>query len=203
MINREISLRLAAGRGRCVAQFADAVTRWGGQVPEDPGITELADLLEAAANAAPDHPGGPGHTARTLLAGAVESLRAAARLGGMLPAVTLWHLQRAIDQEHTARQQTVPAPPPVPAHGDWPQACITRACSPPTGVEFTGDEVLDTAVDIVMVTGLVPPREACTPGRPELSLAAVSSASAAMPDERQNLRASADGQRPPPPPNFS
>ncbi|MFF1265969.1 hypothetical protein ACFVZE_09090 [Streptomyces anulatus] len=44
--------------------------------PESPGITELADLL-----------------------------RAAARLGGLLPAVTLWHLQRAIDQEHTAHQQ--------------------------------------------------------------------------------------------------
>ncbi|MBT2896842.1 hypothetical protein [Streptomyces sp. McG3] len=44
--------------------------------PESPGITELADLL-----------------------------RAARRLGGLLPAVTLWHLQRAIDQEHAAHQQ--------------------------------------------------------------------------------------------------
>ncbi|MFJ8255619.1 hypothetical protein [Streptomyces sp. NPDC094466] len=106
MINRELSSRLAAGRGRRVTQLAEAVTRWGGQVPEDPGITELADLLETAATNAPDH---PGHTAKTLLAGAVENLRAAARLGGLLPAVTLWHLQRAIDQEHTAHQNTVPA----------------------------------------------------------------------------------------------
>ncbi|MFD7676207.1 hypothetical protein [Streptomyces anulatus] len=109
MINREISSRLAAGHGRRVTQLADAAARWGGHVPEDPGITELADLLETAATNAPDRPGGPGHTTRALLAGAVEDLRAAARLGGLLPAVTLWHLQRAIDQEHTAHQQTVPA----------------------------------------------------------------------------------------------
>ncbi|MEV6477877.1 hypothetical protein [Streptomyces sp. NPDC051657] len=107
MINREISLHLAAGRGRRVTQLGEAAARWGGQVPEDPGITELADLLETAANNTPDRPGTPAHTAKTLLAGAVESLRAAARLGGLLPAVTLWHLQRAIDQEHTAHQQTV------------------------------------------------------------------------------------------------
>ncbi|MFJ1789696.1 hypothetical protein ACIOML_35990 [Streptomyces anulatus] len=109
MINREISSRLAAGHGRRVTQLADAAARWGGHVPDDPGITELADLLEAATRV-PDRPGGPGHTTRALLAGAVEDLRAAARLGGLLPAVTLWHLQRAIDQEHTAHQQhTVPA----------------------------------------------------------------------------------------------
>ncbi|WP_331762876.1 hypothetical protein [Streptomyces anulatus] len=104
VINRELSSRLAAGRGRRVTQLAEAAARWGGHVPEDPGITELADLLETAAT-----PGNPGHPASTLLAGAVENLRAAARLGGHLPAVTLWHLQRAIDQERTAHQQTVPA----------------------------------------------------------------------------------------------
>ncbi|MFJ7063486.1 hypothetical protein ACIQVA_39545 [Streptomyces microflavus] len=105
MINRKISSRLAAGHGRRVTQLADAAARWGGHVPDDPGITELADLLEAAATNAADHPGGPGHTTRALLAGAVENLRAAARLGGLLPAVTLWHLQRAIDQEHAAHHQ--------------------------------------------------------------------------------------------------
>ncbi|MFD7417883.1 hypothetical protein [Kitasatospora purpeofusca] len=109
MINREISSRLAAAHGRRVTQLADAAARWGGHVPEDPGITELADLLETAATNAPDRPGDSGHTTRALLAGAVEDLRAAARLGGLLPAVTLWHLQRAIDQEHTAHQHTVPA----------------------------------------------------------------------------------------------
>ncbi|MFD3643685.1 hypothetical protein [Streptomyces griseus] len=109
VINRELSKRLAAGRDRRLTQLADAATRWGGHVPDDPGITELADLLETAAADTPAPTGDPGHTARTLLAGAVENLRAAARLGGHLPAVTLWHLQRAIDQEHTAHQQTIPA----------------------------------------------------------------------------------------------
>ncbi|MGW6289851.1 hypothetical protein [Streptomyces sp. NPDC055107] len=110
VINRELSSRLAAGRDRRLTQLADAAARWGGHVPEDPGITELADLLETAATNAPDHPGSPGHTPRALLAAAVENLRAAARLGGLLPAATLWHLQRAINQEHTAHQQnTVPA----------------------------------------------------------------------------------------------
>lgn len=109
MINRELSSRLAAGHGRRVTQLAEAAARWGGHVPDDPGITELADLLETAAGV-PDRPGDPGNTAGAFLAGAVEDLRAAARLGGFLPAVTLWHLQRAIDQEHTAHQQhTLPA----------------------------------------------------------------------------------------------
>ncbi|MFH8873613.1 hypothetical protein [Streptomyces griseus] len=113
MINRELSSRLAAGRDRRVTHLAEAAARWGGHVPEDPGITELANLLETAAAdtpAPPARPGDPGHAAKAFLAGAVENLRAAARLGGLLPAVTLWHLQRAIDQEHTAHQQnTVPA----------------------------------------------------------------------------------------------
>ncbi|MEV3898359.1 hypothetical protein [Streptomyces anulatus] len=61
MINREISSRLAAGHGRRVTQLADAAARWGGHVPHDPGITELADLLETAATNAPDHPADPGH----------------------------------------------------------------------------------------------------------------------------------------------
>ncbi|MFI9019034.1 hypothetical protein ACIGZI_33915 [Streptomyces griseus] len=112
MINRELSSRLAAGRDRRVTQLADAAARWGGHVPEDPGITELADLLETAAADIPAPPGtpdDPGHPVKALLDTAVENLRAAARLGGLLPAVTLWHLQRAVDQEHTAHQQTVPA----------------------------------------------------------------------------------------------
>ncbi|CAM5568096.1 hypothetical protein SGRI78S_06611 [Streptomyces griseus subsp. griseus] len=64
MINRELSKRLAAGRDRRLTQLADAATRWGGHVPEDPGITELADLLETAAADVPAPPGDPGHTAR-------------------------------------------------------------------------------------------------------------------------------------------
>ncbi|MCX4967388.1 hypothetical protein OHA98_22005 [Streptomyces sp. NBC_00654] len=49
MINGEFSSRLAGARGRLVVRLGDAAARWGGPVPEDPGIAELADLLEEAA----------------------------------------------------------------------------------------------------------------------------------------------------------
>lgn len=55
------------------------------------------------------------------------------------------------------------------------------------GVEFTSVEVLDMAVDVVVATGLLSSSEVCL-GRRELS-------SAAVPDECQNLRTSAGGER--------
>ncbi|MGX1887121.1 hypothetical protein [Streptomyces sp. NPDC055287] len=42
---------------------------------------------------------------RTELTAVVEDLRAAARLGGLLPVVTLWHLHRAVEQERAARER--------------------------------------------------------------------------------------------------
>ncbi|MFD4233357.1 hypothetical protein [Streptomyces sp. NPDC058542] len=81
------------------------------QVPEDPGITELADFVEAAAAHVSALPGDPGSVPRTFLGGAVEDLRAAARLGSLLlPAVTLRRLQRAIDLEYTAHQRHTRSP---------------------------------------------------------------------------------------------
>ncbi|WP_234345510.1 hypothetical protein [Streptomyces griseus] len=62
MINRELSSRLAAGRGRRVTQLAEAAARWGGHVPEDPGITELADLLETAPGSEDTSPQSPSGT---------------------------------------------------------------------------------------------------------------------------------------------
>ncbi|MFJ4609501.1 hypothetical protein [Streptomyces griseus] len=101
MIIGDLSARLAAARGRLIIELSRAVTDWGGQVPEDPGVAELADLLEDAAA-----------TLRTItsstraeLAGAVGHLRAADRLGGLLPAVTLWHLRQAL-------QRSAPLPDP-------------------------------------------------------------------------------------------
>ncbi|MEU7073015.1 hypothetical protein AB0B30_28175 [Streptomyces narbonensis] len=44
-------------------------------------------------------------SAAGLLAQAAEALRAVARLGGLLPAVSLWHLRTAIRQEAAARAQ--------------------------------------------------------------------------------------------------
>ncbi|WP_202419529.1 hypothetical protein [Streptomyces sp. YIM 132580] len=116
MINGDLSARLADARGRLINELSSAVTDWGGQVPEDPGVAELAVLLEDVA-ACP-------HTitssTRAELAGAVGHLRAADRLGGLLPAVTLWHLGQALQ-----RAATLPGiQDPTTAPGEpEPQTC--------------------------------------------------------------------------------
>lgn len=116
MINGDLSARLADARGRLINELSRAVTDWGGQVPEDPGVAELAVLLEdAAANL---------HTitssTRAELAGAVGHLRAADRLGGLLPAVTLWHLRQAL--QRAATLPGIQDPTTVPGE-PAPQAC--------------------------------------------------------------------------------
>ncbi|MFB6984499.1 hypothetical protein [Streptomyces sp. NPDC056304] len=103
MTNRDLSSRLVSLRGHCVAQLSDAVTQWGKEVPEDPGVAELADLIEQTA-ADLDHPDEPRQAASADLAVATEKLRAAARLGGLLPAVTLWHLRGAVEQLSAVRR---------------------------------------------------------------------------------------------------
>lgn len=116
VINGDLSARLANARGRLINELSSAVTDWGGQVPEDPGNAELAVLLEDAAARL--------HTitssTRAELAGAVGHLRAADRLGGLLPAVTLWHLRQALQ-----RAATLPGTQdPTTAPGEpAPQAC--------------------------------------------------------------------------------
>lgn len=49
MINGDLSARLAGARGRLIIELSYLVTGWGGRVPEDPGVAELADLLDGAA----------------------------------------------------------------------------------------------------------------------------------------------------------
>ncbi|MFE7049862.1 hypothetical protein ACFVAM_16040 [Streptomyces californicus] len=113
MIIGGLSARLADARGRLIIELSRAVTDWGGQVPEDPGVAELVGLLgDAAAN---HH---VTSSTRSELAGAVGHLRAADRLGGLLPAVTLWHLGQALQRAATlpgAQEPTTapgePAPP--------------------------------------------------------------------------------------------
>ncbi|CAM5671303.1 hypothetical protein [Streptomyces atroolivaceus] len=98
MINGDLSARLAGARGRLIIELSCAVTGWGGQVPEDSGVAELADLLDgAAANLHDVTRSGT----RAELALAVGHLRAADRLGGLLPAVTLWHLRQALQRAAT------------------------------------------------------------------------------------------------------
>lgn len=112
MINGDLSAKLAGARGRLVSELSDVVARWGGQVPEDPGVAELADLLEDAAAAlrAPTRT-----NAGAELTSAVTHLRAADRLGGLLPAVTLWHLRQALQRaaafSESAEPFTRPCPP--------------------------------------------------------------------------------------------
>jgi len=95
VINGDLSARLAGARGRLIIELSCDLTRCGAQVPEDPGVVELADLLDGAA--APLHDT-TCSGARAELAVAVGHLRAADRLGGLLPAVTLWHLRRALQR---------------------------------------------------------------------------------------------------------
>ncbi|MEU5036054.1 hypothetical protein AB0G48_18130 [Streptomyces rubiginosohelvolus] len=97
MIIGDLSARLADARGRLIIELSRAVTDWGGQVPDDPGVAELAVLLDDAAANLHDITA----STRAELAGAVGHLRAADRLGGLLPAVTLWHLHQALRRAAT------------------------------------------------------------------------------------------------------
>ncbi|MER7312441.1 MULTISPECIES: hypothetical protein [Streptomyces] len=117
MIIGDLSARLSGARGRLIIELSRAVTDWGGQVPEDPGVAELAVLLEGAAAKLHDV---TSSSTRAELAGAVGHLRAADRLGGLLPAVTLWHLGQALQRAATLPGATEPTTAPgAPA----PQTC--------------------------------------------------------------------------------
>jgi hypothetical protein len=83
-------------------ELTDAVAEWGADVPDDPGLTELADLLAEAAGRLPDDLDAH-ETATAHLLEAAGSLRAADRLGSLLPAVACAHLRRALQQERSAR----------------------------------------------------------------------------------------------------
>ncbi|MFF3787186.1 hypothetical protein [Streptomyces sp. NPDC001933] len=101
MINEDLSLRLAGARGRIIIKLSGAAARWGGVVPDDPGIAELADLLEQAAGTFHDE---TASRAKAELVSGVAHLRAADRLGGLLPAVTLWHLNQTLQRTDAARR---------------------------------------------------------------------------------------------------
>ncbi|MFJ9339100.1 hypothetical protein ACIRP0_07380 [Streptomyces sp. NPDC101733] len=102
MSAQNLSARVGPTRTRLTRTLADAAAQWGADVPEDPGVGELADLLSEAARALPA--GTPGHgVASARLALALRHLRAADRLGGLLPVVTCGHLHRAVRYERAAR----------------------------------------------------------------------------------------------------
>lgn len=92
-----------------------AVQSWGVDVPEDPGPGELAQLLdEVVERLSVDRSDERSRTAAESLAQAVEALRAVARLGSLLPTISLWHLRTALRQEAVARAQLAEQSDPQP-----------------------------------------------------------------------------------------
>ncbi|MFI6528175.1 hypothetical protein [Streptomyces uncialis] len=98
----ELTARCSHAHSRAVEELAEATAKWGCAVPDDPGITELADQLAYVAGHLPEDLVSRAEAATDLEA-AVELLRAAARLGGLLPVVTLHHLRLALQRERSAR----------------------------------------------------------------------------------------------------
>ena len=93
-----------------------AVQWWGADVPEDPGAGELAQLLEEIVERLHrDRSNEQSQAAAELLVQAAEALRAVARLGSLLPAISLWHLRTALRQEAVARGQLAEQSDPQPA----------------------------------------------------------------------------------------
>lgn len=90
-------------RQRWIDQLGSVAAEWGAVVPDDPGVGELADIFERRVGVLDT----PAETVE-LLADAVESMRAAARLGGLLPEVVLWHLRHAVEQQRSASALTRP-----------------------------------------------------------------------------------------------
>ncbi|GGQ88371.1 hypothetical protein GCM10010250_69110 [Streptomyces althioticus] len=114
--HRDVGTRLPLDRTD--AALEAAVRRWGADVPEDPGAGELAELLDGiVGRLRGDGNAEQSQSAAELLAQAAEALRAVARLGSLLPAISLWHLQTALRQEAGARGQIAEQrdPQPVPS----------------------------------------------------------------------------------------
>ncbi|MFG2313147.1 hypothetical protein ACGFS9_31430 [Streptomyces sp. NPDC048566] len=88
----------------------------GAEAPEDPGAGELAQLLdEIVERLTGDRSTKQARSTAKLLAQAAEAMRAVARLGGLLPAISLWHLRTALRHEAVARDQLAEHNDPQPA----------------------------------------------------------------------------------------
>ncbi|MBQ0888644.1 hypothetical protein KBZ94_27615 [Streptomyces sp. RM72] len=98
-----LTTRCLPARSRAVEELTEATAKWGSAVPDDPGISELADQLASVADHLPEDLVNRSEAATDLKA-AVEHLRCAARLGGLLPVVTLYHLRLALQRERSARR---------------------------------------------------------------------------------------------------
>lgn len=102
-------------RDGALAALGAAAQWWGCDVPEDPGCGELAELVDAlAGRLRADQRDERSRSAAEAMAEAAEALGAASRLGGLLPAVSLWHLRAAVEKEQKARGCVARAAIPQP-----------------------------------------------------------------------------------------
>ncbi|MEY9839384.1 hypothetical protein [Streptacidiphilus sp. EB103A] len=110
MMYRDDETKPIHDRAGALAALGTATRWWGADVPEDPGSGELAELLdEVVERLRGDQRDERLRRASEPLAEAVEALNAVARLGGLLPAVSMWHLRNAIRLEAEARSHLTEA----------------------------------------------------------------------------------------------
>ncbi|MFG3429392.1 hypothetical protein [Streptomyces californicus] len=108
--------RSLLGRDDALAALGEAARWWGCDVPEDPGAGELAELLEGlVGRLRADQLDERSRSAAEVMAEIAEALGAVSRLGGLLPAVSLWHLRAAIEKEQQARGRLARTAVPQPA----------------------------------------------------------------------------------------
>ncbi|MFI1189689.1 hypothetical protein [Streptomyces californicus] len=104
------------GRDDALAALGEAARGWGCDVPEDPGAGELAELLEGlVGQLRADQLDERARSAAEAIAKVAEALGAVSRLGGLLPAVSLWHLRAAMEREQQARGRFARTSVPQPA----------------------------------------------------------------------------------------
>ncbi|WP_331751076.1 hypothetical protein OG215_37645 (plasmid) [Streptomyces globisporus] len=104
------------GRDDALAALGEAARWWGCDVPEDPGAGELAELLEGlVGRLRADQLDERARSAAEAIAKVAEALGAVSRLGGLLPAVSLWHLRAAMERQQQARGRFARTAVPQPA----------------------------------------------------------------------------------------
>jgi len=100
-------------RDGVIAVLGEAIQWWGCDVPEDPGVSELAGLVdELVERLRTDRRDERLRSAAVDLAEVAEALGAVSRLGGLLPVISLWHLRTAVEKEKQARRHLARAVTP-------------------------------------------------------------------------------------------
>ncbi|MFD7924011.1 hypothetical protein ACFV3R_33000 [Streptomyces sp. NPDC059740] len=115
VMHGDVGTRPPLDRTEAFTALEAAVQWWGADVPEDPGAGELAQLLdEVVERLRGGRSNEESQSAAELLVQAAEALRAVARLGSLLPAISLWHLRTALRHEAVARGRLAEQSDPLP-----------------------------------------------------------------------------------------